>query len=186
VAQRDAILDAAFAHLVESGPALPASEVARRAGASKALLFHHFGTREGLLDAMAQRVLEETQAGLDRLEAEHVNPRERVLALADVLLEDPGEAPIAQARHVMQFWLAPDATGAPRWALRDALVRDFVEESLREARALGLARAADPARVATTLLSRWHGATALNATGSPVDFEAEAEALRAQLEAMLG
>lgn len=177
--QRDAILDAAFAHLVESGPALPASDVARRAGVSKALVFHHFGGREGLLDAMAARVLEETQTGLERLAAERPSPRERLLALADVLLEDPVGTPPEHARRVLQFWLAEDDEGRPRWALRDALVRDFVAATLRE----GHLRAAGD--VASVLLARWHGATALYATGGAVDFEREAAAARAEVDRLL-
>lgn len=182
---REAILDAAFAELVEAGPVLAASAIARRAEVSKALVFHHFGDAEGLRDAMAARVLEETQQGLARLVAEHVNPRERLLALGDVLLEEPVGTSPREARHVMQFWLASDASGAPRWGLRDALVRSFVADALREARALGVARAPDEARVGSALLARWHGATALFATGSAVDFEAERDALRAELERLL-
>lgn len=174
---RDALLEAAFEELVERGPALPAEAVARRAGASKALLFHHFGSREGLLDAMAARVLAETQGGLDRLVDDYPNPRERLHALARTLLEEPSEPPSA-TRRVLLFWLAEDATGRPRAALRDALLADFVAATTREGVATGALRAgADAAGLARLLLSRWHGATLLHATGQALDHEAEEERL---------
>ena len=171
---REALLDAAFQALVDEGPGFGVAAVARRAGASKALVFHHYATREGLLDAMAARVLSETQEGLARLADDYPNPRERLDALARTLLEEPQDATPAQARHVLAFWLATDPTGACRGQLRDALVADFVEKTLREAglRAPGLA---------DVLLSRWHGATVLYASGRAVDYEREAAALVAAI-----
>lgn len=168
---RRALLDAAFEELLEHGPALPAEAVARRAGASKALVFHHFGTREGLLDAMAARVLEETQEGLAALAAEHPDPRDRLPALARALLAVPPDPPPA-TRRVLLFWLADDGRGGARGALRDALVSDFVAATLQEARAR-----ADPREVAALLLARWHGATHVYANGGALDFEHEADAL---------
>ena len=167
---RDALLDAAFDALLDEGPGFGAAAVARRAGASKALVFHHFGTREGLLDAMAARVLAQTQAGLARLADDYPSPRDRLDALARTLLEEPQDATPAQARHVLAFWLATDPTGGCRAQLRDALVADFVDKTLREAslRAPGLA---------DLMLARWHGATVLYASGRVVDFEREARAL---------
>lgn len=167
---RDALLDAAFDALVADGPDFGVASVARRAGASKALVFHHFASREGLLDAMAARVLGETQDGLARLADDYPDPRARLDALARTLLEEPQGTSPQDARHVLAFWLATDATGGCRAQLRDALVADFVEKTLREAalRAPGLA---------DVMLARWHGATVLYASGRAVDFEREAESL---------
>jgi len=161
VSVREAILDAAFDALERDGPDFSLERVARAAGASKALLFHHFGTREGLLDAMAARVLAQTQDGLARLADDYPDPRARLDALARTLLEEPRETSPAAARHVMSFWLLTDTTGSCRAALRDALLADFVGNP----------------RAASLLLSRWHGATALYATGRAVDFEREQERL---------
>ncbi|HWH09456.1 MAG TPA: TetR family transcriptional regulator [Candidatus Thermoplasmatota archaeon] len=175
---REGLLDAAFAALLAEGPGFGAAAVARHAGASKALVFHHFGSREGLLDAMAARVLAQTQEGLARLADDYPDPRRRLDALARTLLEEPQDATPQQARHVLAFWLATDATGGCRAQLRDALVADFVEKTLREAglRAPGLA---------DLLLTRWHGATVLYASGRPVDFEREARALADAVAAAL-
>jgi AcrR family transcriptional regulator len=185
---RERLLDAAFEALVEEGPRFRVEEVAARAEASKALVFHHFGSREGLLDAMAARVLAQTQEGLERLGQDHPNPRDRLDALARTLLEEPlGDAGAAEARRVLLFWLQDDADGGCRGALRDALLADFVEQTLREATRFGLVRAGvDPARVASVLLARWHGATVLHASGEAVDFGREADALVAELGRLLG
>lgn len=167
---REALLDAAFAALLDEGPDFGVAAVARRAGASKALVFHHFGSREGLLDAMAARVLAQTQEGLARLADDYPDPRARLEALARTLLEEPRDAAPAHARHVLAFWLATDPAGACRGQLRDALVADFVDKTLREAglRAPGLA---------DLMLARWHGATVLYASGRVVDYERETRAL---------
>lgn len=175
---REALLDAAFAVLLDEGPHFGVASVARRAGASKALVFHHFGSREGLLDAMAARVLAETQEGLARLADDYPNPRERLDALARTLLEEPRDATPAHARHVLAFWLATDPTGACRAQLRDALVADFVEKTLREA---GLRAPSLP----DLMLARWHGASVLYASGRAVDYEREASALTGAVAALL-
>lgn len=177
------ILDAAFEALVEEGPGFPVSSVVRRAEVSKALVFHHFATREGLLDAMAARVLEETQAGLARLDEDYPNPRDRLAALGRTLLEDPRDL-AASVRHVHQFWLQDDAEGNCRASLRDALVADYVAATLREGVATGALRNADAEDVAGLLLGRWHAATTLVATGRRVDFEREADRLASDLAAL--
>jgi AcrR family transcriptional regulator len=165
---QDALLDAAFAVLVREGPGFGIASVAREADASKALVFHHFGTREGLLDAMAARVLSETQEGLTRLAQDHPPRRARIEALARTLLEEPRGTRPKEARHVMAFWLLTDATGSCRGALRDALIADFIGDE----------------RAATLLLSRWHGATALYASGRAIDFEREQERVVDELAAL--
>ena len=175
---RAAILDAAFDALVASGPAFSVEGVARAAGVSKPLVFHHFGAREGLLDAMAARVLAETQDGLARLADDEPNPRERLVALARTLLEEPIDTSPAEARRVLLFWLADDATGGCRAGLRDALLTDFVRATVADGVATGAMRAgADAGDVARLLLARWHGVTALYAAGAPAEFEREAERL---------
>lgn len=184
---REALLDAAFEELVERGPALTAEAVSRRAGVSKALLFHHFGGGEGLRDAMAARVLAQTQEGLRRIVEDYPDPRERLAALARTLLEEPHETSPAQARRVLLFWLAEDAEGGCRASLRDALLAEFLAALVREGVAAHVFRpGADAERVATTTLARWHGATLAYAAGRRLDFEAEADALVRELETLTG
>jgi len=176
--RRDEITDAALAQLARDGPSFSFDALAAQTGASKALLFHHFGTRQGLLDAMAERVLRATQQGLDLLADEHPEPRARLVALARALLAEPPDN-ARETRHVVQFWLLDDARGSCRGALRDALVSDFIAASLREARV-----AAPPRDVAALVLARWHGATVAYASGGAVDFDREQERLVADLAAL--
>lgn len=159
---RDRILQAALEELALSGSPLHADAVARASGASKALVFHHFGSIEGLHAAMAEQVLRETQAGLSALEREYPNPRERMEALIDTLLAEPLESP-REARHVLAFWLGE------RGAARDALLRSFIDATLRDA------HLRPPADAASIVLARWHGVTALFANGGAVDHDAERE-----------
>jgi AcrR family transcriptional regulator len=56
---RTAILDAAERRLVESGPAgIRLQEVAADVGVSHPTVLHHFGSREGLVEAVVARALE--------------------------------------------------------------------------------------------------------------------------------
>lgn len=171
---RGDILDAALAILARQ-PTLRPEDVAREAGVSKALLFHHFGSLEGLHDAMAERVLRETQEGLDALADDYPDPRARLHALARALLSQPPESPAA-TRRVLRFWLAEAARGG----VRDALIMDFVAKTLREMRAR-----AQPRALASLLLARWHGATAVYALGGALDLEAEQERVVRELDALL-
>src|SRR5271165_2303383 len=62
---RSAILDAAERLLVASGPAgIRLQEVAADVGVSHPTVLHHFGSREGLLEAVVARALESLHAGL--------------------------------------------------------------------------------------------------------------------------
>ncbi|HET6404012.1 MAG TPA: TetR family transcriptional regulator [Candidatus Thermoplasmatota archaeon] len=172
------LLDAALRVLARDGDASPAA-VAREAGVSKALIFHHFRSAEGLRDAMAQRVLAETQEGLSAFLRDYPNARERLHALIHALLAEPPEPPAA-TRNILRFWLESDGSGGARGAARDALLVEFLRVTLKEMRWGG-----DATRVASVLLARWHGATAVYASGLPVDFEAEAARAVAEIEAMV-
>ncbi|MFA5860543.1 MAG: helix-turn-helix domain-containing protein [Candidatus Thermoplasmatota archaeon] len=178
-ARREALLDAAFEALVQDGPHFRVERVAARADASKALVYHHFGSREGLLDAMAGRVLAQTQDGLERLVMDYPNPRERLDALARTLLEEPRDSSPTEARRVHLFWMQDDAAGTCRGALRDSLIADFVSQTIHEGVALGVMRApaAGADTIAVLLLGRWHGATVQYAEARVVDFEREQERL---------
>lgn len=55
-ATRNAILDAAEALFIEHGiAATPTSRIARRAGVTKSLIHHHFGSKESLWDEIKRR-----------------------------------------------------------------------------------------------------------------------------------
>jgi len=85
---RDAILDAAEKVVVAVGPAgLRISAVAKRAGMAHPNIIHHFGSREGLINALAERVGQRateriTEAISEALEAK---PEDCVAAMTHVL-----------------------------------------------------------------------------------------------------
>jgi AcrR family transcriptional regulator len=77
---RAAILDAAEAQLREVGPSgIRLQDVAKVVGVSHPTVLHHFGSREGLIEALVARSLDTMQAGL-----------------FDAVVQQPGHEGIAQ------------------------------------------------------------------------------------------
>lgn len=87
---REALLDAAAEVVREVGPAgLRVTDVAKRAGMTHPNLLHHFGSREGLLDALTRRSMKgvaESVFGTARRMAE-VEPKDRPKVLASFFEE---------------------------------------------------------------------------------------------------
>jgi len=85
---QEVILDAAEEVIVAVGPAgLRISAVAKKAGMAHPNIIHHFGSREGLINALAQRV---DQRSTDRVteaikQATQASPEDRVDAMTHVL-----------------------------------------------------------------------------------------------------
>ena len=85
---RAAILDAAEKRLIASGPtAIRLQEVAADVGVSHPTVLHHFGSREGLVEAVVARALDSLHA--DLLAAVQTAPQieDRVGALLDAVFE---------------------------------------------------------------------------------------------------
>ncbi|MCC6648882.1 MAG: TetR/AcrR family transcriptional regulator [Polyangiaceae bacterium] len=99
---REVILDAAEARLVAVGPSgLRLQEVARTAGVSHPTVLHHFGSREGLVHAVASRAVRSMNAALVDAIAGSEGDEERLQAI----LARTGEAlDSGHARVVL--WLA--------------------------------------------------------------------------------
>ncbi len=85
---QNAILDAAEKLMLEVGPAgLRISAVAKKAGMAHPNIIHHFGSRDGLINALAERV---GQRATERISAaiKHATqaaPEDRVAAMTHVL-----------------------------------------------------------------------------------------------------
>jgi AcrR family transcriptional regulator len=78
------ILDAT-ADLLAIDPAVSLEQVATRAGVSRATLYHHFGGRDALLDALTQRSVSEVKAAIESANPDAGPPAEalrRVLRAA--------------------------------------------------------------------------------------------------------
>ena len=102
---RTAILDAAERSLVASGPAgIRLQEVAADVGVSHPTVLHHFGSREGLVEAVVARAMQSLQAGL--LDAVRTSPKgpDQVALLLERVYET-----MVQGGHARAFlWLALD------------------------------------------------------------------------------
>jgi AcrR family transcriptional regulator len=109
-ARRAAVLDAAFAELVERGyTGTTMLAVARRAGASKETLYSWFGDKRGLFAALVRRQSEQANAGVAEALAADRPPRETLTAFAVRLLRLLlGEASVAINRAAVA---APELAG---------------------------------------------------------------------------
>src|SRR3984957_18839659 len=106
---RTAILDAAEKLLVAIGPAgIRLQEVAADVGVSHPTVLHHFGSREGLIDAVVARALASLHAGL--LEAVQAPPTgaDHVAGILDRVSETLIEGGHARAL----LWLALSGYGS--------------------------------------------------------------------------
>ena len=150
-----AVLDVARDLLIEGGPsAVCVNEVARRAGGSLATIYKHFGSREGLIEALFVSLVDDLLEAVDVVADDTDAPPEKALA-------DIGEAFLRRA-------LRPDALalhralvveGPQHPILRETLLRqgpmrvrrrlaDYLAAQSRS----GALRIADPRRAAVQFL----------------------------------
>jgi AcrR family transcriptional regulator len=64
--RRVELLDAADRVIRRSGPSVSMDEIASEAGVTKPILYRHFGDKDGLYEALAQRYVDELMRELDR------------------------------------------------------------------------------------------------------------------------
>ena len=149
------VLDAAMALIARSGSrAVTLAEVGEAAGYSRGIVYHHFGSRERLLEA----VVDEAQRfdvpayggdGLDYL------ARIVEAYLRNVVRRTPS------ARAFLQLWgeaIAADPVLAPLFARRDADFRQLLANVVRQGVADGSIRPdANPAAAAVLILALVRG-----------------------------
>ncbi len=133
---RQALVDAALALVIETGALPTAHEIARRAGVSKRSVFHHFPDMEGLLtvaaDTQAARfwhILERPEPGLPLEEriGQAIDQRARLFdAISDVrrvaVRQEPGSPTLADRlcgsrralRRHLRAWLNPELSDLPK------------------------------------------------------------------------
>jgi AcrR family transcriptional regulator len=83
--RRQELLDAADRLIRRGGPAFSMDEMASEAGITKPVLYRHFGDKDGLHEALAERYIHELQRAL-RPAAETTDPRSRLAATIDAYL----------------------------------------------------------------------------------------------------
>ncbi|MEU7788150.1 TetR family transcriptional regulator [Amycolatopsis sp. NPDC049159] len=149
------VLDAAMALIARSGSrAVTLAEVGEAAGYSRGIVYHHFGSRERLLEAL----LDETQRfdvpdyrgdGLDHL------ARIVEAYLRNVVRRTPS------ARAFLQLWgeaIAADPVLAPLFARRDSDFRQLLADVVRQGVADGSVRPdANPAAAAVLVVALVRG-----------------------------
>ena len=139
---RARLIDAAIERFAADGPGASFDAVAADVGVTKGALYHHFGSKEGLVEAVYK---EAVRRHADRVveASAHGTGRERLLALVDA-----SRAPVRLAHAVLPAArLAAHGRGGERPALAEIArrvqrnQRDFMIGLVREGQADGSIRA---------------------------------------------
>lgn len=85
-ARRESYLDAAIAVISDEGPTASMEAIASAAGVSKPILYRHFGDREGLVAALADRFTDALVARLDEVLTGRGTPDEILRACIDAYI----------------------------------------------------------------------------------------------------
>ena len=150
---RHALLDAAWLLVRERGlDALTLREVARKVGVTHAAPYHHFATREALLDALADQGFDALDARMVRALADAVEPGERLSALGRAYIDFARESP-----ERVQVMFRRRTEGAREPQPGDDHVFVYLLDAVRACQAAGVAPAADPHELALTAWSLVHG-----------------------------
>ena len=159
---RTLALDAAELLLSQRAPEeIRVEDVAAQAGISPASVYVHFGTKDGLLAAVTERVLGVATEALRSAYAAQVSPLERFAgvgaAYLRLLLDHPA---------VVKY-LAVTGERGPGSPVEDEVVARFgelrreFEQSIRDAVETGAIRQVDPELMSYFLFGSWNGVAAL-------------------------
>lgn len=159
---RAQLLDAAEVLLARGAPEeIRIEDVAAQAGISPASVYVHFGTKDGLLAAVTERVLVVATEALRTAYAADVSPLERFAevgaAYLRLLLDHPA---------VVRYLTVTGERG-PGTPVEGAVVERFgelrreFEQSIRDAVEAGAIRRVDPELLSYFLFGAWNGVAAL-------------------------
>lgn len=173
-----ALLTATADLVVESGlGSVTLAAVGRRAGYSRGIVTHHYGSKQALVAALVRASQAGFVPGLDALEP----GLERLLALVEGYLGAvDGIGPVSRAFLVLWAESIASPELGPVFRERDGLFRADIAADVEAGRAAGDVRAdADPAIVAAVVLAELRGLALqyLVAPGS-IDVAATGRALR--------
>ncbi|MFI9401423.1 TetR/AcrR family transcriptional regulator [Nocardia sp. NPDC052316] len=132
-ATRAALLEAGRRLFIERRYSeLSADEIARSARLTRGAVYHHFGGKQGLFEAVFEQVEQELTEQLASVRGEPGSPWETAVRALDVFLDECTD--VAYQRIVLQE--GPVALGWDRWRELDerymvGLVRDLVDELIR-------------------------------------------------------
>jgi len=85
-ARREELLDAALRAIRREGPGVSMEAIATEAGCTKPIVYRHFGDRNGLADALAERFAGDLVAALDEALHAALPPEQLVRATIDTYL----------------------------------------------------------------------------------------------------
>ncbi len=149
------VLEAAREVIGEHGVgAVTFAAVGARAGYSRGIVTHHFGSRRGLMEALARSL-----QGLVPPAPAELDGRERVLAQVDLYLATLEHHP-RDTRVFAMLWaeaIAGDPDLRPIFAERDADFRDSFARALRTAAADGTGAGLDPDAAAMAIVGLLRG-----------------------------
>ena len=149
------VLDAAMALIARSGSrAVTLAEVGEAAGYSRGIVYHHFGSRERLLEAVLDRA---QRFDVPAYQGNSLDHLVRIIEayLRHVVRQTPS------ARAFLQLWgeaIAADPVLAPLFARRDADFRQLLADVVRQGVADGSVRPdANPAAAAVLVVALVRG-----------------------------
>jgi AcrR family transcriptional regulator len=161
------VLEAATALIAATGSrSVTLAQVGEAAGYSRGIVYHQFGSRERLIEAVLDRAQD---LGLPDSADDGLG---HLVAIVETYLQAVARrAPTTRA--FLQLWMeavAADPVVAPLFAERDAGFRQFLADVVRRGLADGSVRSdADPAAAAAVLMALLRGTSLQLITTPPVD-----------------
>lgn len=159
---RTLVLDAAEHLVSQRAPEeIRIEDVAARAGISPASVYVHFGTKDGLLAAVTERVLSVATETLRSAYAAQSSPLERFAGVGSAYLR------LLLDHPVVVKYLSVTGERGPQTPVEDAVVTRFselrreFEQSIRDAVEAGAIRPVDPELMSYFLFGAWNGVAAL-------------------------
>jgi AcrR family transcriptional regulator len=136
------LLEAALEVIRREGPGVSMERIAAEAGVTKPILYRHFGAREGIVEALAERFEAELTEALQAAINRDANPRELLLAGIDTYLSVVERDP--HVYQVLVGYVGPERAGAQQ-ELMSRVARQVAVVVGEQLRALGLdSGAAEP------------------------------------------
>ena len=158
---------------------LTAQSIADRTDRSKASLFYHYDSKEGLLGAFIDYLLEDFDERVERTRA--ASPEDRLAAFVDWWFVDPPEAEVGYHTAMLELRAQAPYNDTLREKLResDAALRATLVEILADGIATGAFREHEPETVADLLLAAFDGARIRRLT---LDRDAYKETVRGAID----
>ena len=150
---RTAILEAATSVFQEDGfSGARVDEIARRAGANKAMIYYHFSSKQGLYRAVLLNLFEDVVLEVERLRKSPAPPKEKLHALYTRFaerFEEKKALPQIMLREILAGGESMDE-GASRALF---VILSFVRETIQEGIRTGAFRRVDPFLLHLTVLA---------------------------------